>query len=270
MQRIEPIIAFIAFVVAILVAFGVYHLVYTAPKQSINTVNCPPPIKMKETMVAKNFINTGDPISGSIVYEKWPESSLRKGFYAKGQVTPEQLESFIARRVISPGEPIAQNSVVDRKDHGILSALLKDGMRAVSIALDQNAGMSGLLNPGDIVDVIVAFNNTSKDKNEGEELNRTLLCGVRVLAIDQKLSTFSNSIDKKLNPTDQPAKSVTLEVTPQQASSLASAAKMGSLSLSLHSINDSKSNCKEASLKPLEQIKIIRGDGTQNPSQLKP
>ncbi|MBM3632620.1 MAG: Flp pilus assembly protein CpaB [Alphaproteobacteria bacterium] len=269
MQRLEPIIAVIAFVVAILVAFGVYHLVYTAPKQTTNMEHCPPLPEMKEIMIAKSIINTGDPINGSIVYEKWPTSSIRAGFYAKDQITPEQLKSLIARRIINQGEPIAKNSVVDRKDHGVLSALLNEGMRAVSIGLDQNSGMSGLLNPGDIVDVIVALNNTGKEEKDHEDLNRTILCGVRVLAIDQHLSSSVEVLSKKVSEAIQAPKSVTLEVTPRQASALASAVKMGTISLSLHSSNDDKTTCVESSLKPVDQIKIIRGDGTQAPTQQK-
>jgi pilus assembly protein CpaB len=266
MQRLEPIIAMIALVVAILVAFGVYHLIYTAPKNTAHSERCPPVPVMREIMVANTVINTGDSIVGSIEYEKWPESSLRGSFYTKNQVTTEQLKSLIARRIINPGEPIAKNSVVDRKDHGVLSALLNDGMRAVSLALDQNSGMSGLLNPGDIVDVIVALNATGKEK-DNEEMNHTVLCGVRVLALDQHLSSTVEVVNKKMADMAQSPKSVTLEVTPQQAAALASAVKMGTLSLSLHSVNDGKSSCTESVLKPMDQIKIVRGDGSHDPAQ---
>ncbi|MBX9805437.1 MAG: Flp pilus assembly protein CpaB [Alphaproteobacteria bacterium] len=163
---------------------------------------------------------------------------------------------------------MTKNSVVDRKEHGVLSALLNEGMRAVSIGLDQNAGMSGLLNPGDIVDVILALNPTGKEK-EDEEMNKTILCGVRVLALDQHLSSSLDVVNKKISEVTQTPKSVTLEVTPRQASALASAVKLGSLSLSLHSTNDGKNVCVESSLKAVDQIKIIRGDGTQNTSQPK-
>ena len=243
MQRLEPIIAVTALFVAILVAFGVYHLIYTAPKQPTLSHNCPPPLEMQEVMIARSLINTGDSISNLVDYEKWPQSSIRSSFYLKNQFTPEQLKSLIARRIINQGEPITKNSVVDRKDRGVLSALLDEGMRAVSLGLDSNAGMAGLLNPGDIVDVIVVLNSTSKEK-ENEETSRTVLCGVRVLALDQHLSNPVEMVNKKVGDAMQAApKSVTLEVTPPQASALASAVKMGSLSLSLHSINDNKNNC---------------------------
>jgi len=263
MQRTEFIITFIAFIVAILVAFGVYHLVYTAPKMQPHTERCPAPIVMKEVMVATNIVNTGDPIFDSITYEKWPQSTLREGFLLKNQIPPEQLKSLIARRIINQGEPISKTSVVDRRDHGVLSAILKEGMRAVSLALDSNAGMAGLLNPGDIVDVIVALNDPDKSKGTAD-FNRTLLCGVRVLAIDQHLSSLIDFVNKKGIDTSQLPKSVTLEVTPQQASVLASAVKIGTISLSLHSTSDGKNTCVESSLKPIDQIKIIRGDGASS------
>jgi pilus assembly protein CpaB len=257
MNRLEPIIALIALVVAVLVAFGVYHLIYTAPKQQVYTAHCPPLPEMKEVMVANGVINIGEPVGNSIIYEKWPQSALRSAFYIKGQLAQEQLKSLIARRVINQGEPITKNSVVDRKDHSVLSALLAEGMRAVSIGVDQNSGMSGLLHPGDIVDVIAALNSTGK---ENEELNRTILCGVRVLAVDQHLSSSLEIVNKKFTEVTQVPKTVTLEVTPQQASALVSASKTGTLSLSLHSTNDGKNVCVESSLKPVDQIKIFRAN----------
>jgi len=146
----------------------------------------------------------------------------------------------------------------------VLSALLNEGMRAVSVSLDANSGMAGLLNPGDIVDVIVASNNTTKEKDE--EPNRIILCGVRVLALDQHLSSQVEIMNKKMADISQAPKSVTLEVTPRQATILASAVKSGTLSLSLHSTNDTKDNCVESSV-PMKQIQIIRGDGSTSPSQ---
>jgi pilus assembly protein CpaB len=264
MQRLEVVIAIVSLIISLIIGFCVYKLVYTAPKIPVQTLTCPKPIEMKDVMIANRLIETGDPISEAITYEKWPESVSRADFYVKDKVPAEALKSLIARRVINPGEPITQNSVVDRKTHGILSALLGEGMRAVSISLEQNAGMAGLLSPGDVVDVLVALNATGKDK---EETNQTIVCGVRVLAIDQHLSVAGGDpLSKKLadaTPAQNP-KSVTLEVTPQQAASLASSAKLGTLSLSLHSTNDNQTVCVEAAPKPAKQeIRIIRGDNSQ-------
>ncbi|MDF3033710.1 MAG: hypothetical protein K0R76_664 [Alphaproteobacteria bacterium] len=267
MHRLEPVIALIALVVAVLVAFGVYHLIYTAPKQQVYTAHCPPLPEMKEVMVANSIINIGEPVANSVVYEKWPHSALRSAFYIKGQLAQEQLKSLIARRVINQGEPITKDNVVDRKDHSVLSALLAEGMRAISIGVDQNSGISGLLHPGDIVDVIAALNSTGK---ENEELNRTILCGVRVLALDQHLSSSLEVVNKKFTEVAQAPKTVTLEVTPQQASALVAGSKMGTLSLSLHSTNEGKNICVESSLKPVDQIKIIRADTTPPISPQKP
>lgn len=264
MHRPEALIAIVAFVVAILVAFGIYHLTYQSPNLQMNSSQCPPVPEMKEIMIAHKLINTGEPIESAITYEKWPVSSLRSNFYFKNKISEEALKQLIARRVINQGEPITEVSVVDRKARGVLSALLTEGMRAFSIAIDQNSGMSALVNPGDIVDVLLSPNSTGK---ENEDTNRTVLCGVRVLAVDQHLSVSIDSMTKKVTEPTQSPKSVTLEVTPSQASALASAIKLGTLTLSLHSTSDGKNTCLESGLKPADQIKIIRGDSTQITSQ---
>ena len=270
MPRLEALIAIVSLGIAILVGFGIYHLVYTAPKvqQVHQAANCPKVPDLKEIMVASVQINTGDAIADSVTYEKWPESALRKDFYVKNQITAEELKSLIARRVINPGEPVAHNSVVDRKSRGVLSALLGEGMRAVSINIDPASGMAGLLSPGDVVDVLSAPNTPGKEK---EEANQTILCGVRILALDQHLAPLiGDAASKKTPEVLQPPKSVTLEVTPQQASILSSAVKTGTISLSLHSTNDGQNICTTPEppvVKPMEQIKIFRGDDVQTVPQ---
>ena len=160
------------------------------------------------------------------------------------------------------GEPITKTNAVDRKGQGVLAALVKKGLRAVSISLDPNSNIGGLLNPGDIVDVILALNTPDKDTSE---TNRVLLCAVKVLAVDQHFSNVIDFVSKKATEgTQSSPKTVTLEVTPKQASALVAGTKLGTLSLSLHSSREGKSVCIEGSTQQTDRVKIIRGDGTQS------
>lgn len=261
MKRLEAFIAIIALVVAVLTAFGVYHLVYTSPVVKLKALTCPPVPEMVEVIVASKSINTGEPITDSVTYEKWPQSSMRTGTYNRKMISNDLMKELIARRIIEQGEPITQKNVVDRKGRGVLAALVKKGLRAVSISLDPNSNIGGLLNPGDIVDVILALNTPDK---ETEETNRMLLCGVKVLALDQHFSNVIDFVAKKTTEgTQSSPKTVTLEVSPKQASALAAGTKLGTLSLSLHSSREGKSPCVEGPIKQADRVKIIRGDGTQ-------
>jgi pilus assembly protein CpaB len=260
MKRLEVFIAIIALVVAVFVAFGVYHLVDTSPTAKRQALTCPPVPEIVEVIVANKLIRTGEPIAGSITYEKWPQSSIRANTYSRKMISNDLMKELIARRVIEQGEPITQKNAVDRKGQGVLAALVKKGLRAVSISLDPNSNIGGLLNPGDMVDVILALNTPDKDTGETD---RMLLCGVKVLALDQNFSNVIDFVAKKTTEGNQPPKTVTLEVSPKQASTLAAGMKLGTLSLSLHSSHEGKSQCVEGPIKQIDRVKIIRGDGTQ-------
>jgi pilus assembly protein CpaB len=261
MKRLETFIAIIALIVAVLVAFGVYHLVYSSPAVKQQALTCPPVPEMIEVIVANKLIHTGEPVSDSITYEKWPQSSVRTEIYNRKMISNDLLKELIARRIIEQGEPITQTNVVDRKGQGVLAALVKKGLRAVSISLDPNSNIGGLLNPGDIVDVILALNAPDKDTGE---TNRMLLCGVKVLALDQHYSNVIDFVAKKAaEGTQSSPKTVTLEVTPKQASALAAGMKLGTLSLSLHSSREGESLCVEGPIKQADRVKITRGDETQ-------
>jgi pilus assembly protein CpaB len=103
------------------------------------------------------------------------------------------------------------------------------GMRAVSISIDKVKGVSGLIQPGDHVDVIAVprTNNTSRAA--------TILRGILVLAIGNTIETASGT------PPPQFAnmETVTLSLTPRQADLIAAADIQTTLRLSLRSPNES-------------------------------
>jgi pilus assembly protein CpaB len=104
---------------------------------------------------------------------------------------------------------------------------LDPGMRAVSIQIDKVKGVSGLVQPGDRVDIIAI------PPRNGSELPpaATILRGIRVLAVGTTLETSSATP----SPEEQSSATVTLEVTPHQADLLASADQNTVLRLALRS-----------------------------------
>lgn len=249
MKRADLIIAIAAFIVATLAAFGMYLLLKTQDPASQESEKPKEEIPMKEVLVASKNIELGESIVSAVRLEKWPESSVHPGFFSKEQAAPEKLKTFVARRAIVTGEPITENAVLDQKDHGVLAALLGAGMRALSVAVDPASLGGGLVLPGDIVDIILAYGGSKP----GEEItSRTILCGVRVLAFDQRLGQAVDATGKKIEPPagGNSSHTVTLEVTPDQAEILASAIKMGALTLSLRSTSTAQE--KDCVVKPLK------------------
>lgn len=109
-----------------------------------------------------------------------------------------------------------------------LPVRLQPGMRAVSIPVDKVKGVSGMILPGDRVDVIAIPPGQS---NQPPPHAVTIFRGVRVLAVGSALENASATP----GPDEQSATTVTLEVNPKQADELAWADQNANLRLALRS-----------------------------------
>jgi Flp pilus assembly protein CpaB len=133
------------------------------------------------------------------------------------------LTSGGRRVVLTPieaNEPVLASKITGSGQRATLSALLQDGMKAVTIRVNDVEGVAGFVLPGDRVDVVLT---RQQDKNLAA--TDVVLQNVRVLAVDQVA-------DER---TDKPslAKAITLEVEVTAAQKLALAATVGTLSLAL-------------------------------------
>jgi len=137
----------------------------------------------------------------------------------------------VARDPFGPGEPITEGKIVAPGSRGFLAAVLRPGMRAVSVPVTVTSGISGFVFPGDQVDILITHPlSASGGKAEGvqRQAAETVLHDVRVLAVDQKLESKGGEAIV--------AHTATLEVTPKQSEMIAVASEMGKLSLSLRSL----------------------------------
>ena len=132
-------------------------------------------------------------------------------------------------RDTAAGEPIRRGSIVKPGDRDFLQVVLTPGARAIAIPVATSGASTGLLFPGDRVDVIL----TQNFKGESAVITRrsvseTVVENLRVLAID--------TLDAKA-PSGSFGRTVTLEVTPQQAEKINVATELGKLSLTLRSVS---------------------------------
>ena len=114
-----------------------------------------------------------------------------------------------------------------------LSTRLKPGFRAVTIeAAPGSAGLSGLVRPGDLVDVLLTVDPGNRATQLKSETTLSLLQGVEVLAVDR-------NIDQTNTPVNQSSTlSVTVAVSPDDANALVLAKGNGKLQLALRSPNE--------------------------------
>ncbi len=144
-------------------------------------------------------------------------------FFAK----PEEVAGKFATQAIYPNEVIVRQRLRDNQGGSSLSNILSPGMRAVSVRVNEATGVAGFLLSGNHVDIL----NTRKAPDSDAIMTHLVLQNVKILAVDQDAST-----DDKGTPTL--AKTVTVEVRPQEASKLMRAAEIGTIQMVLRNPGD--------------------------------
>jgi len=151
------------------------------------------------------------------------------------------LLGSVVTRTMHRGAPIARSAVVQPGDRGFLAAVLPQGKRAISIPITETAGISGLVLPGDRVDIILTYSLTgaSIDAERDVRASETVLGNIRVLALDQRLRQTEAAEDGGPASTAPPiARTATLQVSPREAEMLTLATSLGDLSMVLNSVHD--------------------------------
>lgn len=142
--------------------------------------------------------------------------------------TADSANGQLSLITIPAGSQITTSKIGRPEDVG-LPVRLAPGKRAVSIQIDRVKGISGLLQPGDRVDILAI----PPRNGNGSELPHTaaILRGIKVLAVGNTMETTSATP----SPDFQNSQTITLEVTPKQADLLASADANTTLRLALRS-----------------------------------
>jgi pilus assembly protein CpaB len=140
------------------------------------------------------------------------------------------LVGGMVRRPLSAGDVILPADVMRPGDHGFLAAVLRPGMRAVTVGVDEVSGTAGLIWPGDRVDVIMTELIDDPSVPLGRRISaEAVLHGARVIAIDQELVQGASPG----SPSQVTARTVTLEVTEMEAERVQVATRIGQLSLAV-------------------------------------
>ena len=203
----------------------------------------PPPLATVEILIAKNDLGRGQLIGeGDIGWQIWPQVAATQTFVKKTE-RPDAMAQFVGAVVripVAAGEPIRDPAVVFAKGSGFLAAVLSKGMRAVSMEVSAENGAGGFILPDDHVDVILTRRDKAAEKLTGVEkiISEAILRNVRVLAIDQ-------AVEEKAGQKVVVGKTATLELSPDQAETLALSRQLGTLSLALRSLVDSQSSIVE-------------------------
>jgi pilus assembly protein CpaB len=170
-------------------------------------------------VVAAKQMRFGEELAASAMREvEWPEGALPAGSF--GKIADLTKGKRIVLAAIEPNEPVLAAKVTGPGQRATLSAMLGEGMKAVTVRVNDVQGVAGFVLPGDRVDVLLT---RTGEKNTAT--TDVVLQDARVLAIDQLA-------DER---TDKPSvvKAVTLEVNITDGERVSLASTVGTLSLLL-------------------------------------
>ena len=205
----------------------------------------PPPkaaLETVEVLVAKSDLTRGQVIDAAdIGWQTWPAAAANSSFIKKSE-QPNAMDQFVGAMVrvgMVAGDPIRGPYVVMAKGSGFMAAVLPEGMRAAAVDIAPDTSAGGFILPDDRVDVLLTRRDKDAEKQTGVEkyVSDTILRNIRVLAIDQTID------DKNSNKTLL-GKTATLELTQPQAEMLSLSRQVGTVSLALRSIRDSKTTAE--------------------------
>lgn len=187
----------------------------------------PPSVKTTESVVvALQAIPPRTLITQEMVAEReYPREAVHPGALrrladAVGQITIEQIEAgeqVLKARLLGPNETLG------------LTRVIPEGHRAVTVAVNEVAGVAGFVKPGDRVDVLCTIPGLGNEPSR----TSTVLQDVLVLAMAQDMER-----DKDGEP--KVTTSATLAVTPEGAQKLALAEEVGVLRLALRPLFSGK------------------------------
>src|SRR5216683_2176540 len=116
------------------------------------------PTPAKSVLVARSGLQRGQILKpDDLIWQIWPEGALDKNYVLLGTRTPESFAGSVARNPVSGGEPITEAKIVAPGNRGFLAAVLRPGMRAISVPVTITSGISGFIFPGDQVDLLLTY-----------------------------------------------------------------------------------------------------------------
>jgi pilus assembly protein CpaB len=227
------------------------------PASVVSTVVHPAPqIPTQDVLVASTDLGLGQTLTkDSMRWQSWPESMLNAAYITRSARADalDNLAGSVLRSRVASGEPILKEKLVPLNS-GFLSAMLPHGKRAVAIRISAENTAGGFILPNDRVDVIHTVDQQSEGHNE--QVSRTILTNVPVLAIDQSIDEGSKD-DKAKTKAAAIGKTATVELDPGQAEVVAAAEAKGRLSLALRSAADND-EVPTVSRQPNLAVRFIR------------
>ncbi|MDD5250366.1 MAG: Flp pilus assembly protein CpaB [Rhodocyclaceae bacterium] len=183
----------------------------------------------KQVVVAATDIELGSRLNPQMAkLVPWPSGQVPDGSFS----SVEELNDRVVKTSVLRGEAILDSKLAPIGTKGGLSAVIKEGNRAMTVRVNDVIGVAGFALPGNYVDVVVSTQQDAAG-SDGKQISKIVLEHILVLAVAQE----ANRDETK----PKVVSAVTLEVTPGEAEKLDLARSVGTLSLVLRNQVDNRS-----------------------------
>ncbi len=210
-------------------------------EQRLKSQLTPPQKEMTHVIVASRDLPVGSVINGSTVSSR----TVPRAYVNNDIFTPADFDSIKGAILVKPlksGKMLAHD-YIDLKIPKDFSGTIQEGHRAITIQVDEINSISGMVRPGNVIDLFTKM-ALPKGMGNGSAISREaiipVLEDVLVLATD-KVSAKPNEDEFKYiksDPRHRAYNTLTLEVTPREAALIAIAQSKGELITALRNIND--------------------------------
>jgi pilus assembly protein CpaB len=228
----------VAVIVALLLSVYVYH--------AFQQASAVKPVSTQQIVVSTVAVGLGTRLTAADVKTiPWVAGSPVAGALTR-------VEDAVGRAVMAPleaNEMILEGKLAPKEAGAGLQATIPEGMRAISVAVNDVVGVAGFVIPGTSVDVLATGQIPGASQTGALNVTRTILENVRVLAAGQKIEQ-----DRDGKPQTVPV--VTLLVSPKDAATLTMASTEGKIQLALRNSIDNKTPAPE----PVLQAVLFGGN----------
>ncbi len=195
-------------------------------------------VPLTKVVVATTDLSVGTRLTAeNLAQVDWPRANVPKGAFEK----VSDVEGRVSITKMVAGTPVMGAELAAPGSGAGLVAVIEQGKRAMAIRVNEVTGVGGFILPNTFVDVIAL------DKTRGTDTAQTLLQKVEVLAIAQE--TFVEEGKAKV------VRTVTLELSPEDAEILALQTKKGDIQLVLRNPLDEVEVKPEVTKAPVRRVR---------------
>jgi len=217
-ERRYTTVFYAAILTGLIATYGVYRYLQQAKAAS--------QVAMQSVVVAARDVPEGEKLDRlALSLAQWPTGTAPESAFTN-------IDSVVGRVVRIPvfkGEAVVPGRLAPAGTGPGLEVKIAPGMRAMAVKINDVAGLSGLIQPNNRVDVLVTL-KANPQQNTKEEA-KLFMSNMRVLSVGTQVARGDDG--KPIEAT-----TATLEVTPQLAEQLAVAMNEGTIQLVLRGFGD--------------------------------